>query len=245
MEILIRDLTQIFNSTAGRLFADEVGIEYPTDFCLDLVRVFTPSFKAAKLLFKDKKKQLADACRDWNQQVVEIFSPERSHPIPIAATPLVRSCLDKCQSGDFTMNEPSQRSPYSLDKIWMGGYVEMSRPLYNALGEMIDSDQPQGLVTTDNIQVWLNPAAVRLFKLTSMEDAVPRDTSRDWLPVDLERKRQMVRDAGESAFEIDYATCVGDGSWKKLVNRYRLVDNKYLVGMNVSSEIIERPQITA
>jgi PAS domain-containing protein len=125
----------------------------------------------------------------------------------------------------------------------MGGRVEMSRPLYNALGEMIDSDQPQGLVTTDHIQVWLNPAAVQLFKLTSMEEGVPRDTSRDWLPIDLERKEQMIRDAGEAPFEIDYSTSVGDGTWKKLINRYQLIDNKYLVGMNVSSEIIKRPQI--
>jgi hypothetical protein len=77
-----------------------------------------------------------------------------------------------------------------------------------------------------------------------MEEAVPRDTSRDWLPVDLERKRQMVRDAGDSPFEIDYSTSIGDGTWKKLINQYRLVDNRYLVGMNISSEIIERPELT-
>jgi PAS domain-containing protein len=232
------------DSTACRLFAKESGIdlrkyivEFPDRYVEIRPRKKKTAIVDAAQLFNLRGKRIARKCWEWAREKAVIWS---TLPKPLVFLASESGEIIR-HSRNFTMNS-NVNAP---DKIWMGGRVEMTRSLYNALGEMIDSDQPQGLVTTDNIQVWLNPAAVRLFKLTSMEEAVPRDTSRDWLPVDLERKRQKVRDAGESAFEIDYATCVGDGSWKKLVNRYRLVDNKYLVGMNVSSEIIERPQITA
>ncbi len=231
------------DSTACRLFAQECGIdlrkyivEFPGRYVEIKPRKKKTAIKDAVQLYHSQGKLIARKLWEWAREKAVIWS---TLPKPITFL--------ACETGQIiaqSRNSNMTSNLYAPGKIWMGGRVEMSRPLYNALGEMIDSDQPQGLVTTDNIQVWLNPAAVRLFKLTSMEEAVPRDTSRDWLPVDLERKRQMVRDAGDSPFEIDYSTSIGDGTWKKLINQYRLVDNRYLVGMNISSEIIERPELT-
>ena len=242
--IIIREQLAIaVDSTACRLFAQECNIdlrkyvvEFPGRYVEIKPRKKKTAIKDAVQLYHSHGRRIARKLWEWAREKAVIWST-----LP---KPMVFLASETGQIVTQSRNSSMNSSLYGLDKIWMGGRVEMSRPLYNALGEMIDSDQPQGLVTTDHIQVWLNPAAVRLFNLTSIEQAVPRDTSKDWLASDLERKRQMVRDAqNDCTFEIDYTTCIGDGTWKKLVNRYRLIDNRYLVGMNISSEIIERPQI--
>jgi PAS domain-containing protein len=193
-----------------------------------------PSQSEARAFVKRFFAQLAASTAQMKRQYFQVRYPgasENSCRIPVS---MANSFRENYMSSSSSLEIPNT--------IWMGGWVKMSRTLYNALGEMIDSDRPQGLVTAaDSMQIWLNPAAVQLFKLSSIEQAVPRDTSRDWLPIDLERKRQMIRDAGENPFEIDYRTQVGDGTWKQLVNRYQLIDNAYLIGMNISSEIIEQP----
>jgi PAS domain-containing protein len=193
-----------------------------------------PSREEARAFVGRFLSQLATSAAQMQRQYFQVRYPgatQNSCRIPITMAKGANKMTIQLQIPDST--------------VWMAGRVQMTRPLYNALGEMIDSDRPQGLVTAaDSIQIWLNPAAVQLFKLSSIEEAVPRDTSRDWLPVDLERKQQMVRDAGETPFEIDYCTQVGDGTWKRLVNRYRLIDNAYLAGMNIASELIDRPSET-
>jgi hypothetical protein len=248
MEILIKEISQAFNSTAGRLFATEVGIDYPIDFCLDLVRVFTPSFRAAKMLFKEKRKQLADACRDWDQSVVEIFSPDRSHPIPISATPLVRSCLHQCQSGDFTMSDTIQKPSLFIGVMRLGAVL---RPQI----DYILSNPSKKLALTrisDNAQLILSEASAKAFK-SDGEEAVKRKTSDFWLSEDIQLLQQMYRDCGSSGFELTYTASLDkpktdpSACWGSFTTRYQLIEDDfgivYRLGEIIDLVEIERPLI--
>lgn len=229
----------VVNSTACKLFAKECGIDrriYSVEFVGNQVCISTRHTDRAVQLFQNRGRRIARKCWEWVRKKAEIWS---STPKPIS---IPASETGNLSLGNLIMTQNTGLQIPSFP--WMGGRIEMTRSLYDALGEMIDADQPMGLVRADNsIQLWVNPSAVQLFRLTSIEEAVPRDTSADWLPVDLERKRQMIRDAGERPFEITYSTQVGDGTWKRLTNRYRLVDNVYLVGSSLASEIIETPEL--
>lgn len=237
--VIIRSAMAVaVNSTACKLFAKECGIDrriYSVEFVGDQVCISTRSVDRAVQLFQHRGRRIARKCWEWVRKKAEIWS---STPKPIS--------IPASETGNLSLgNMMTQNTGLQIPSFpWMGGRIEMTRTLYDALGEMIDADQPMGLVRADNsIQLWVNPAAVQLFRLTSIEEAVPRDTSTDWLPVDLERKRQMIRDAGDRPFEITYSTQVGDGTWKRLTNRYRLVDNVYLVGSSLASEIIKAPEL--
>ncbi len=236
---IVMGVNTLISCQRWREFAEACELDYPGSFWKDCAHIFAPDRRSANVLARKKGDELAVAAYKFRRKLVRIFwsMSEADRPIPIRP----KASSKVCQTGgNFSMNTSTELQ--IPNGIWMGGRIELTKPLYNALGEMIDSDKPQGLVTaSDSIQFWLNPAAVELFQLPSLEAAVPRDTTRDWLPSDLERKRQMIRDAGERAFEIEYTSLVGDGTWKRLVNSYRLIDNRYLIGMNISSESVQAP----
>lgn len=237
-------MADVVYEAAVRLFCKEAKI-HPDIYQVKLpkngntVYIEAPTLYLATLLYRTKGLLIAKTCRDWLREKAEIWS---CTPAPIT---IDASLIDSYKSGAIMTHNSSSLPTFP----WIGGRVEMTPTLYTALGEMMQSEDPMGLVVAEtNIQIWVNPAAVKLFGLTSMEEAIPRDTTKDWLPRDLERKRQKVRDAEEGkakAFEIDYSTRIGDGSWKRLVNRYQLVDNLYLIGRNIAEEIIEVPRSAA
>lgn len=91
--------------------------------------------------------------------------------------------------------------------VWFGGIILPElRPI---LSRMEDSEEPTGLVqpvmdgdsVIKTIQWGINKASVDLFNFNamSMEDmksAIQRDTSGDWYPEDLDRKRQLYQQSG-------------------------------------------------
>lgn len=229
MAIAVRDQSAI-------LFAKECGIDrrsFTVNFVGNHVEIHSKWVNKAVHLYRSKGKLISRKCWEWKRSEAEIWGKE-PEPMP---RPLVIPPSDFCNTqSKFIMTNQK------TDFLWMGGRIKLTRNLYNAIGEMLDADKPMGLVSAkDSMQLWVNPAAVELFKLPSIEQATPRDTSKDWYAPDLELKRRMIRDAGENPFEISYRTQICDRTWKRLTNRYRLIDNLYLIGSSISSEIIAPP----
>lgn len=228
-------MAAVVNERASILFAKECRIDRRSfDICFigEHVEIFSNRVDKAVHLFRDKGATISRKCWEWARSGAEIHSP-MPKPIKIEAS-----------KNGHTYNKSTMSNNQKTDFIWMGGRIKLTRNLHGAIGEMLDADKPMGLVSAKNsIQLWVNPAAVELFKLPSIEQAAPRDTSKDWYPPDLEEKRRLIRDAGENPFEISYRTQICDGTWKRLTNRYRLIDNLYLIGSSISSEIIAPPEL--
>ncbi len=114
---------------------------------------------------------------------------------------------------------------------------------------MNDDERPQGIMQADGVtQVIINPAAKRLFKLPSVLSGCGRDTSTDWYAIDLEQKRQNIRDAGDPGFEMNARIVLGDGTWKQVRYLYQWADESrlYLLATSTAeAEIIAAPELVA
>ena len=137
--------------------------------------------------------------------------------------------------------------------VWFGGVIVPAlRPI---LDRMESSDEPTGLVqpTTDNsviktIQWAINKASVDLFgfdalSMDDMREAIQRDTSGDWYPEDLERKRQLYQQA-DNRFE-QTARIRTKAGWMLLhfqCERTGVGDLVLSRGRQVS-EMVERPEL--
>ena len=69
---LIREAYETIDCAAARLFAQECGIEHPTKFYKNLIKVFVPNLGVAKALLKSKFKLLSVKCAEWGQDKVKL-----------------------------------------------------------------------------------------------------------------------------------------------------------------------------
>lgn len=138
--------------------------------------------------------------------------------------------------------------------VWFGGVIVPAlRPI---LDRMESSDEPTGLVqpTTGDesvirtIQWAINKASVDLFgfnalNMDDMREAIQRDTSDDWYPEDLERKRQLYQQADhrfeqtarirtKTGWMLIHFQCERTGVGDLVLSRGRQV-----------SEMVERPEL--
>lgn len=165
--------------------------------------------------------------------------------------PALWSSSSKHNQEDYYMTSFTQ-SPDRF--VWFGGIIVPElRPV---LAKMEDSDEPTGLVqpvTSDDsviktVQWGINKASVDLFGFNamSMEDmkaAIQRDTSGDWYPEDLERKRQLYHQA-DSRFE-QAARIRTKAGWMLVHFRCERtgVGELVLSRGKQESDIVERPEL--
>ncbi len=91
---LIRDALAIVDCAASRLFAQECQIDYPVEFCRNLIRVFVPDLREAKRLLNQKHGRLSQKCAEWGQDKVELVWSLLHRPL----------CIHASDSGDANMS---------------------------------------------------------------------------------------------------------------------------------------------
>jgi hypothetical protein len=138
--------------------------------------------------------------------------------------------------------------------VWFGGIIVPE--LRSILARMEDSDEPTGLVqpikngesVIRTVQWGINKASVDLFGFNamSMEDmraAIQRDTSGDWYPEDLARKRQLYSQA-DSRFEQVARIRTKEG-WMLVHFQCERTDIGELVLSRgkKESDVVERPEL--
>jgi hypothetical protein len=153
--------------------------------------------------------RVAVFARQAGLQAAQIFDPGSK----TGSYKFVTTTEHEKRTGDNTMTSnllsPNQDPPEGF--IWFGGIIVPA--IKSILKEMEDAEEPTGLVEPvevegggfKTIQWGINRASVNLFgfdalSMDDMREAIQRDTSGDWHPDDLERKRQLYRDEG-SKFE--------------------------------------------
>lgn len=188
----------------SRSVADEL-----VDVCTDFL-----ALSAAKLNLRDARVR-------WSRR------KGHEHRIPAIWASASPGQLKKRQLGGTMSFSQTQSTTERF--IWFGGTVIITESLEYELRGMMETETPMGLILPDrNIQIGLNPASVRLFGLSQIEEGVQRDTSSDWFPEDLQRKHQAIRDAGDGPFEI-LARIRTKNGWLLMRNQYRFIENRSLL----------------
>lgn len=148
--------------------------------------------------------------------------------------------------------EDSRRDRY----VWFGGVI--TEPLDYHLKRMRDASEPMGLVQPiiqngilKTIQLGINPASIRLFQfdalsMNDMQSAIQRDTTDDWYPEDLDLKRQLFQQAGETFEQV--ARIRTKTGWMRMWfgwERIDIADGSYLaIGRGrQESDIVASPDL--
>lgn len=217
-----------------------------------------PSWEEAVKLTRcdTTRRAIALMAQRFNYELARICYPGMGKGLEVLAS--MAGSGENLNEGNKTMTDQTERSLLTSAQppegfVWFGGVIVPAlRPI---LDRMESSDEPTGLVrpTTDNasfktIQWAINKASVELFGFdaVSMEDmkaAIQRDTSNDWYPEDLERKRQLYQQA-ETRFEQTARIRTKNG-WMLLhfqCERTGVGDLVLSRGRQVS-ELVERPEL--
>lgn len=120
--------------------------------------------------------------------------------------------------------------------------VEWNLALYEALGKMIGSDRPMGLVTPDGYQIWVNQQAADLFK-DPPEVSVTIKSSDYWALEDLAELHKKIEKYGwGSEFEHTYrCQLTSDGQWARVTACYEILEGGYRLATILSHEFIDKP----
>lgn len=258
MELTTKSAIAILDRAARRQFQKECEIDNPVKFFKTRsntvwARVYAQSLIEAVQLYDSKKQVFTRKCFEWALGKLHIFWSKEEKGIAIRPSP-----ISKYESGDdfiMSQNQSSDRIiQNSQDKfIWFGGIV--TPELRSHLLRMEDSSIPTGLLQPVNengviktIQWGINSAAVNLFNydamsLEDMKSVIQRDTTGDWFPEDLERKRQLYQNAGDSFEQV--ARIQIKGGWMQVrfqSHRIGVGDLVISTGQQ-ESEIVEHPEL--
>jgi len=245
---LIRDASLIVSQAAWKMFAQEHDIPYPGAFCSDLIRIFTPSAQAAKRLYKEKRKKLASACRDWGQSAVEIFWSMSHNPIPVSASPTSQL------SGDFTMQDEPLITVPTIEV----GELTVSPQVLNRVTWMMENPKLITGITRvrDERQVVMSASSVALLTTTTLKQAVNRRRHEFWHEFDLSQFRrqtgEFIRDLKNAVItpeqtrvDVSWRCVSGNGSWRKITHQYlTFIDETgtaYQLSQNLGVEAISTP----
>lgn len=119
---------------------------------------------------------------------------------------------------------------------------KLSLPLLREMASLTEDDKPRGIITSDNIQVWINPAAKRLFQLANISDGIGRDTTKDWYAPDLEQKNRLIQQTSDGdGFEISGHIKIGD-QWKLMTTNYIRV-GEFLTAATLDTATVNTPNL--
>ena len=259
MELITKNAVAILDRAARRQFQIECEIDNQVKFFktrsnVVWARVYARDLVEAVRLYDSKRSIFARKCLEWALGKLHIFWSKEEKGIAIRPSPIVQQVED-----NFNMNEQSQsvtdgviRNP-NEKFIWFGGVV--TPDLRSHLLRMEDSPIPTGLLQPINeggviktVQWGINSAAVSLFNydamsLEDMKSVIQRDTTGDWFPEDLERKRQLYQDAGDS-FEQVARIKIKRGWMLVRFQSHRIgVGNLVVSTGQQESEVVERPEL--
>lgn|GEM_PF-3164378 len=244
---LIRDASLIVSQAAWKMFAQEYNIPYPGAFYSDLIRIFTPSSKAAKQLYREKRGELAKACRAWNQSAVEIFYAMNRNPIPVTAS-------QKQQPGDFTMSN----GPLITVPTVEIGELTASTQILNRVNWMMENPELITGITRvhDEKQVVMSASSVALLTTTTLKEAVNRQRHEFWHQFDLYQFRvqtgELIRDLRNGVItpedtrkDVSWRCVSRNGSWRMITHQYlTFIDEAgtaYQLSRNLGVEAIAPP----
>jgi|GEM_PF-2667477 hypothetical protein len=138
--------------------------------------------------------------------------------------------------------------------VWFGGVIV---PAINSiLQEMEDAEKPTGLLEPihiygrglETIQLGINAASVKLFGFDAMSTddmkaAIQRNTSKDWYPDDLEKKRQLYRDAGSEFEQVARIRTKAGWMLVRFWSRHTGFGNLVLSQGEQASEVVASPDL--
>jgi hypothetical protein len=137
--------------------------------------------------------------------------------------------------------------------VWFGGLI--TPDLRHYLLQMEESPTPTGLLQPvreggiiKTVQWGINSAAVNLFNYDALSEedmkaAIQRDTSGDWFPEDLEEKRRLYQQAGDSFEQIARIQIKSGWMLVRFQTQRIGVSNLVLSTGQQESEIMERPDL--
>jgi hypothetical protein len=158
-------------------------------------------------------------------------------------------------SKEKTMNQlqPLSDTQGKDNFLWLGG--RLTEDLKIHLKRMEDSESPMGLLeprlsggVIKTIQWGINSASVKLFNYDALSDedmeaAILRDTTGDWFPEDLERKRHLYQQGGDT-FEQVARIKIKTGWMLVRIQSHRIANgNLVMVSGQQESQVVEQPEM--
>jgi hypothetical protein len=207
--------------------------------------VEVPEKSIADQLLDTYTSDLATAAVRFGREDIRLrWSRRRGGEHRIPATWAACYKFDNFSTGQTTMTQSI--SPDD-NYVWFGGTVVYTESLEYHLNQMRETTTPMGLILPGDrtIQVGLNPASIRLFGLSRIEQGVRRDTTDDWFEPDLEIKRQKIRDSGDEPIEILARIKIGTQGWRLMRNTYQFIENRTLLIAQgqTESEVVATPEL--
>jgi hypothetical protein len=230
-------------------FREQCRLEYPGNFQNGNAHIFAPNRKLANILWRDRGEELAYAGFRFHRKLVRIFWSLKDTDKPISIRPRPEKTL---QLGNFSMSQI-----ITPDKsLWFGGDVILTESLEYHLKAIRESNKSMGIIQPKHkdgilktIQLGINPASIQMFQFNAssfddFQEAVRRDTSGDWFPDDLDRKRQLFRDAGDEPFNMRARIKTKTG-WILIEATYQYIENRTLAIATAKQqgEVVARPEL--
>lgn len=177
----------------------------------NLLRLDMPDAASAlRLIHTDRlRRAIALLAKKKGYAMAKICYPGMIRGLEVLASMAPQYPFDSFEERTMTETPLTTQIQPTEGFVWFGGVITPAlRPI---LERMENSEEPTGLVqpvetgTIKTIQWAINRASVDLFgfnalSMDDMKAAIQRDTSGDWYPEDLERKRQLYRQA-DTRFE--------------------------------------------
>ena len=245
---LVTDALAVVNKKAGKIFAFECGISrYPVYFIGSRIAIIAGSLAEAKKLYRSKYTVLGSRCWEWRQEGVEILweSLDGIKYFFIEPIPLIKlSALGEIKMSN---NQPKITVP----SIFVN-FSQLSRPLLDALGEMIDNhDKVMGITRlADERQLFITPTLASAMK-SQPDEATSRKMSDFWLASDLQQLHQLINQQGTSGFEHTYSAALDKDKqyWGRFTSKFRVIEDDFGVAYRfvevLNLDLIEKPAFVA
>jgi hypothetical protein len=186
--------------------------------------------------------------RQAGAEMAQIIPPGQKNGFRIFA-----AALEHTNEKTMTNQIPLSTTQPPNKFVWFGGII--TPDLEPHIKAMRESDQPTGLVqpildggVIKTIQWGINGASVSLFNFDamSMEDmraAIQRDTSGDWFPEDLERKRDLYQNGGSSFEQVARIRTKSGWMLVKFQTQRLDVENLFISQGQQESDVVQRPDL--